>query len=371
MWLIYAGTNRRFWEDFAASGRVFLNIPGFDATPGVFGSEEPMRQHLAMSVEVARFIRRARISDPARNPSSYQPYPFGSANSKARAFSAELGNITRLFVDAKVGDLVMSPGKGQYDPFLIGEITTQWSKNDDLVVSKLAGETVPTRRVKWLRPVLARRDFPIRTAKRLINRHAITRLDDFYYEDIFDTVYPNYTWQDRSKLDLYGNAYNGKDPLQPYEAARLLKYVMASVFAYRVGKLAEFQALAFDDATATFYDEALVEELYQNFNSPGKFTVIAGGGIAALIAAGLALATSDPTGNFQHQKTEAVTNVSNSLHGVGKPEATQEIDNFVNSLHENTWRPIQSSVGAPAKRKLGLSLDNSVEIARHKADLNA
>lgn len=266
----------------------------------------------------------------------------------------------------------MSPAQGQYDPFLIGEISTKWAKSDDLAVVKLQGEEVPTRRIRWLNIALNRRDFSPRTARRLVNRHAITQLDNSVYQDVFDTVYPNYSWGDRSKIDLYGNGYAGKDPMQPYDSAKLLKYIMSSVFAFQAERMVEFNGLSVDDAIDVFYDEDLVEELAQNFNSPGKFTLIAGGGLTSiLVAAGLMMATADPGGSVAQQKTQTSQQIDAVMKGNGKAEAKVELDNYLNSVAGTTWKPVQKNLGKSAKKTLGLSLDNSVEVARHKAEINA
>lgn len=359
-------------EDFAKQSRVFLNIPGFNAAQTTFDDDILMRRHLAMSDAVARFIRGATPNAPSRNAQSYSPTPYIANTPDSRRFGAELGNIQRLFKDAKVGDLIMSPAQGQYDPFLIGEISTKWSKSDDLAVGKLKGEEVPTRRVRWMNVALTRRDFAPRTARRLVNRHAITLLDGSVYQDIFDTVYPNYSWGDRSKLDLFGNGYAGKDPMQPYDAAKLLKYVMSSVFAYQAERMSEFNKLDVDDAIDVFYDEDLVEELAQNFNSPGKFTLIAGGGLTSiLVAAGLMMATADPSGGVTQQRAQVSQQIDGVMKGNGKVEAKAELNNFLNSVEGTTWKPVQKTLGKSAKKTLGLSLDNSVEVSRHKAELNA
>ncbi len=372
VWLVYAGYNRRFMEDFHKNNRVFLNIPGFNAAQATFEDEVLMRQHLAMSDAVAKYVRGKSPNSPSRNVKNYSSSPYIANSPDARRFSAELGNIERLFNEAKVGDMIMSPAKGQYDPFLIGEITSKWQKTDDLAVAKLLSEEVPTRRVRWLNVALTRRDFAPRTARRLVNRHAITKLDSSIYQDIFDTVYPNYSWGNRSKLDLFGNGYAGKDPMQPYEAAKLLKYIMSSVFAFQAQRIDEFNKLDVDDAIENFYDESQVEELAQNFNSPGKFTLIAGGSLTSiLVAAGLMMATADPKGSVINQKAQVSQQVGDVMHGSGKAAAKTEMDNYLSSVEGSTWKPVQKNLGKSAQKTLGLSLDNSVEVARHKDELNA
>ena len=324
-----------------------------------------------MSDQVSRFVTGARSDAPSRSAKDYSASPHETGSADGRSFSAEIGNIERLFVDAQIGDLVMSPANGHFEPFLIGEIASNWSKNDDLVVPKLDGETVPTRKVKWLNVALARRDFPSKTSKRLQNRHAITLLDNDYYANIFDAVYPNYAWGSRSKIDLFGNGYEGKDPLQPYEAALLLKYVLASVFAFDRGEIEIFQELDRSAAIARFYDESLVQDLYQNFNSPGKLTVIAAmGSLASLAAAGLLLATSSAKGDFNSQKADVSQRIEQSIQGPNKEIVVRTTRNYLNSLDSVPWKQVQSEVGEPAKTSLGLSLDNSVEVATHRAELD-
>ena len=372
VWLVYAGYNRRFLNDFAANNRVFLNIPGFDATPQAFADRAIMRRHLAMSDAVADYIRGHAPNNPSRNPNLYSSTPYETGTTDARKFSAELGNISQLFTQAKIGDVVMCPGNGQYDPFLVGEITRNWAKADDFAVPQLAGEFVPTRRVRWIDVAATRRDFAPRTAKRLYNRHAITQVDRRFYQDIFDNIFPSYSWGDRSKLDLFGNGYAGKDPLQPYEAAKLLKYVMSAVFAYEDGFFAAFQALDVEAAIAQYYDESRVADLHQNFNSPGKFTVIIKSGIAAtLLAGGILMATADPSASPQQQRDAVSAQIGGAMQGAGQTVAKAELDNFVNSFDNTRWKPVQSTLGRSAKNTLDLTLDNSVEVARHKDELNA
>jgi len=372
VWLVYAGYNRRFLDEFADHNRVFLNLPGFDATPQVLGDRSLMRQHLAMSDAIAEYIRGHVPTNPSRNPNSYSSTPHPTGTPDARKFSAELGNISLLFNEVKVGDIVMCPGTGQYDPFLIGEITTAWAKADDLAVPQLNGEIVPARRVRWINVAATRRDFAPRTAKRLFKRHAITQVDRRFYQDIFDNIFPSYSWGDRSKLDLFGNGYAGKDPLQPFDAAKLLKYIMSSVFAYEDGAFSHFQSLSIDVAINKYYDENRVVDLHQNFNSPGKFTVIMKSGMAAtLLAAGILMATADPAASPQQQRIVVSAQVASATTGSGQPAAKAELDNYINSFQSTTWKPVQSNLGKSAKKTLGLTLDNSVEVARHRDELNA
>ena len=147
---------------------------------------------------------------------------------------------------------------------------------------------------------------------------------------------------------------------------------MSAVFAYEDNNFAAFQALDIDAAITQFYDESRVAELAQNFNSPGKFTIIAKSGIAAiLMAGGIMMATADPNVGFPQQRAQVSAQIGGALQGAGQVEAKTELDNFINSFDSTTWSPVQSSLGKSAKNTLDLTLDNSVEVARHKDELNA
>ncbi|WBH18052.1 hypothetical protein [Sphingomonas radiodurans] len=368
VWLVYAGRGRKFFDLFRQTRSVFLSLPGFDANETVFQSDELIRRHLAMSDAVGRWISGADSNPPSRRPNSYNPYP----NSDAGSFAHELGNIYRLFIDAKPGDLVLSPTHGHFDPYLVGEITQPWRKEDDTPIPLLEDELVPTRKVRWLNTALARRDFPARVSRRLQNQHAITKIDTDLYQDIFGLVYPSYVWGQKSKLDVFGDSYTGTDPLQPYASALLVKYVVASVFAYEKGEFAAFQKLEPHAAIDAFYDETLVSEFGQNFNSPGKFTIIAAvGSLSILASAGLIVATADPAQPFNQTKTEAVQTVSGAMTGAGKAPRTQELDGYVNSMTAVNWTDVQKKLGKPSNDTMKTSLSNSVEVATHRAELNA
>lgn len=230
---------------------------------------------------------------------------------------------------------------------------------------------MPVRRVRWLDTALARRDFSPRVSRRLTNQHAITQINPSLYEDIFNRVYPAYVWGAQSKLDIFGDDYRGTDPLQTYPSAVLIKYVIASAFAFSIGKFSEFQALDPDVAISTFYDESIVEDFGQNFNSPGKYTIIAAlGSLAFLTATGLHIATADPGKPFGQAQAEAATAVKGSLQGTGKAARERELDLYVSSMEAVNWKDVQKKLGKPSNETLKLSLSNKVEVARHRAELD-
>ena len=192
IWLVYAGYRRRHLEQFRNQRRIFLDLPGFDANEGTFSDEEEIARRLAMSRAIREWILKGEGDRPPRRISAHQPEQYPSGSSEARALTAELGNISRMFIDAKPGDLVISPPMGHYNRLLIGEIIGQFSPDDNVSVAYWGNETVPARRVRWLATNSTRRSFSSSLARSLQNQHAISRVDDKYYDEIQRVAYPNF-----------------------------------------------------------------------------------------------------------------------------------------------------------------------------------
>jgi len=109
VWLVYAGRGRRYFDYFKNEGVVFLSLPGFEASATVFQSEQLVRQHLAMSDNVRKWVNGGLSAPPSRRPGSYAAYPHAAGTTEAKSFSADVGNINRMFIEARAGDLVLTP----------------------------------------------------------------------------------------------------------------------------------------------------------------------------------------------------------------------------------------------------------------------
>jgi hypothetical protein len=175
IWLVYAGVRRRHLNDFLRSRSVFLELPGFVADERTFDSLENIEKSLAVSNAVRRWLidqRGARPSAANVSPQTFEP---GSA--EARGFASQVGNITRMFVDMKVGDVVLCPPIGHYLPMLIGEVTEEWRPNQVISLPFFDQEPMPVRKVRWLSERLTRSSFPPKVSRYLQNQHAISQVD--------------------------------------------------------------------------------------------------------------------------------------------------------------------------------------------------
>ena len=102
-----------------------------------------------------------------------------------------------------------------------------------------------------------------------------------------------FVWRNHSKLDLYGTRYQGDDPIQVLESAKLLKFAVAASMAHDLGKFDDFQSLSYSKAIEKYYNKELIEQFGINFNSPGLLRAILENATASpKIAAYIAVLTS-------------------------------------------------------------------------------
>ena len=355
IWLVYAGRGRRQFDVFKKNSAVFLEIPGFDAAQDTFYDDASIRQHLRMSDAVREFASGKTAAAPVRRPTQYSNLPGSGKTPEGKRFNAAVGNISRLYRDAKVGDLVLCPPLGHYDPFLIGEITQPWNVDDTLGLDVFGQEAVPIRKVKWLPTTVGRRDFPVKLAKVLQNQHAISIIDPVFYRDIFRIAYDLFVWNETSKIDIFGPNYSSHDPTETSEAAFIIKYFVAAYAAYESGEISEFNRLAPINAVDKFFDAELLEEFRQNFNSPGKFTCISGRPALALcIAAAIAIVTNGTNVSAAH--AAVVKEAQASVQAAQRPDIEKTLGGFLNSLDFDREKEIERDYGKKAKDKIGTTI---------------
>lgn len=354
IWLVYSGNRRKFFNEFIEHSAVFLDLPGFAPAEQTFQDIPRLRQHLRMSDAIRSYYQGHLGDHPGRRVNVFSSAASDTRTPEGRRFNAEIGNALRMYQEAQVGDLVLSPPIGHYDPFLVGTIASPWSP-DDLAYSRLYSEDpVPFRRVNWLHDSVSRRDFPRKIAKSLQNPHAISIVERDLYFDIFFTCFESFIWGGRSKLNIYGNAYSSNDPLETYEAAFIIKYFAAAYAAYVSGNIDNFNALEPGAAVASYYDPGLFLEFRQNFNSPGKFALAAAAAAMALcIGAGITVISDAQPANVNVPQVSAL--IQTSVAPVN-PAVARTVDGFVQSLSPERVDQMNREYGHHAREKIGISL---------------
>ncbi len=295
IWALHAGRGKRQYDVFEQSERVFLEMPGIIPPADAFDNVGQVRRFLRLSNAIYRFVSGATEHIPSRNLNSYSDGPADPKDRLEKGMNASLGNLVSLYSEANVGDLVIVPGIGQYKPVLIGEIVAPYSPDDAIVLESLGGESVPTRKVRWIKKSIEKRQFSRPLAKRLENRHAIINIRDQLVEghigqlskEVYRSVYDSYVLLNESKITLYGRDYNSKNPDGIIASAQVVKFLVAAMVANQRGEMDAFSNMLPEHAVAVYYDARAIQDFTFNFNSPGKMEIVAGIMFAIIIGLGI------------------------------------------------------------------------------------
>ena len=145
IYIMQPGEGYWLYEHYDRFGRVFLDFPGLELD---FEAVEPIdatfRQMIVRSVAISKWIDSNKIGrEPSRDLSDYLGQDFGLR------LGRYVGAARKLYFELLPGTIIVVPGKHYYDDVLIGELV---GKPEMFSRKKLYyGESVPARKVKWLR----------------------------------------------------------------------------------------------------------------------------------------------------------------------------------------------------------------------------
>lgn len=245
IFVVHPGEHKKYFEIFFHSHKVFLNIPGMDLSLNDFDFPEKLRKKLRRTVDIA---------------AGKEPNPIDSYSGKARGISPLFGSFSALYSRAKIGDLIIVPSRGYFEPFLLGEIISEFSATDALAVCSDEYKT-PYREVKWLRCDVSKSNISEALANQMSNRKAVIEInEEKNIKEVLGFAYGKYTYKGTSKSYLSGTNYNSKN----------LTGIIETLTA--INLLAQKLNIT-DDL-----------EIRINFNSPGGIGLISKGRKAIFIA---------------------------------------------------------------------------------------
>ncbi|MGY3617739.1 hypothetical protein [Bradyrhizobium sp. USDA 10063] len=357
IWVVFPGRGRRFINDFIRGERIFLETPGLSLPPGKAKDAATIRRHVRMSRAIADFATSTDTNAkvPSRNPSRYSDAPF-----KDRSVAVLASSVRKMFGRMKPGDLVIVPGKS-YQLVYFAEVISDFVVADVTTVARYGSEQIPYRRIRWLNIGVPRYAVPPGLQSYLSKPPAIAHLlRTPETEEFFRLAYPAYVLADRSAVIMDGPKYDGKDPLATVEANYLVSYFISAFAAIEKDQLSEFVDLDVRTAIQTFYDRSLVQSFTQNFNSPGKYGLVA---LSAILSAFVSVAISVSLKGFSAAELSQGIEVTNSispadahLHDTGV-----KLDYLFKSLHQKEIDEI-NTLAKRSKEQIGLDTPVQLEI---------
>lgn len=355
IWVIFPGTNRRLLSSFLQFNAVFLETPGLNINKAAIQSTAAIRQHVRMSQTLRRYHESSVAKTaPSRRASTYSDQPF---DGKGRVLA---GNVRKLFAKMKIGDLVIVPGRSAFGDVSFGEIISDFDPKDTLTVKSFADE-IQYRRVRWVTTNVPRQSIPIHLQGYLSKPPAIAAVPRSEFTDeFFSFAYPSFVLADKSAVVLRGPGYDGKNPLDITEANIIVSYFISAFNAIDKNKLAEFSQLEINAAIEKFYNRDLVISYTQNFNSPGKFGLLAASAVlAGFVSMGVAISISQKSPDI-FQGEIKVTNSVSPLESDVPSEAGIKLGHLLKSLGKDKIEKVQK-YGAESKNKIGLNTPVKIE----------
>jgi hypothetical protein len=302
-----------------------------------------------MSLAVAHYVRSdaAKVA-PSRNPKFYSDKPF-----KDRGDSVLASNVRRMFAKMKVGDLVIVPGRS-YQLVYFAEVVSAFSADDTVSIAAYGDEKIPYRRIKWLNSGVPRHLIPANLQNYLSKPPAIANvLRSNDTEEYFRLAYPAFVLADRSAVMMDGPKYDGKDPLATIEANYLVSYFIAAFAAIEKDQLESFAQLDVKNAIKQFYDRSLVQSFSQNFNSPGKYGLIALSAIlGAFVSVGISVSLKGYSEIELHQGIDVTNSVSPADAHLS--DTGVKLDYLYKALHQKQIQEL-NTLAKQSENQIGLT----------------
>lgn len=196
IFVVHPGESKKYFDLFYRSCKVFLNIPGMDLHVNDFGNNDLLRKKLRRTISIA----------DGKEVLSTDAY-----SGEAKGISPLYGSFSALYARAKIGDLIVVPSRGYFEPFLIGEIISDYNDEDVTIIHSDEYKT-PYRKVRWLRNDINKKNVSEALASQMINRKAVIEINEEHLiKEVLGLAYGKYTYKDTSKSYLSGSNYNSKN----------------------------------------------------------------------------------------------------------------------------------------------------------------
>ncbi|MGJ7043662.1 hypothetical protein J2Y63_006948 [Shinella sp. BE166] len=330
-WVVHAGRGRVNYNDFAADNVVFLEAPYLNVDKLILGKREKIRRALRQSIAWREHKETTGSQPPSQNPADYSDSVFSD-----NALQALSGSISRLYGQAKVGDLVVVPGRDIIEGLSqavvrIGEIVSAFDPQDVYSGGRVENQVVPTRKVKWLN-VIPRRNISLLLEKKIGKPPAVREIKiDKDTEELLGHAYESYIFEGSSSGVVSANKYDGSDFIVLNSSSELIALLVSAHAAFSGGVSPPSHITDAKDFAATYFKHASVENIEVDFASPGYWRIVgATVSLAAFVGLGIAIFSSGLSADTLVKGIEVTNSVSPSDSNVKALEESMNL--FLKSM---------------------------------------
>jgi hypothetical protein len=292
-WVVHSGRSRANYLDFVQNDLVFLEVPYLEITKQELATRPSIRRAMRRSIAWRDHKETTGSIVPSTKLIDYRGDVFSDNGLQALS-----GSISRLYGQAKVGDLIVVPGHEVFGGLLqsvvrIGEITTAFNSSDIYSGGRLANQSVLVRRVRWL-TVVSRKEISLHLERKIGKPPAVREIKiDKDTEELLKHAYESYIFDGNSSGLVVADRYDGADFITLNKSSEIIAFLVAAHAAFVKGvdtpaKISDVQLF-----TKDHFKDASIENIEIAFASPGHWRIIgATVSLAAFVGLGIAVFSS-------------------------------------------------------------------------------
>ncbi|WP_312948440.1 hypothetical protein [Agrobacterium sp.] len=310
-WVIHAGRSQLNYADFNQNNIVFLEAPYLELNKQTLATRSAVRQAVRRSLAWRRHAETTGSQPPSAALSGYSDAVFSDTSLQALS-----GSISRLYGQAKVGDIIAVPGRDVYEgiprPIIkFGEIISDFNESDVYSGVRLANQSVPVRRVKWLNNV-PRKSVSLHLERKIGKPPAVREIKiEKDTEELLKHAYESYIFEGNSSGLVIADKYDGSDFIVLNKSSELIAFLVSAHAAFVKGTKPAGQITDIEKFTEQFFKQASVENIEVDFASPGYWRIIgATVSLAAFVGLGVAVLSSGLSANDLALGIEVTNSVS-------------------------------------------------------------
>lgn len=310
-WVIHAGRARINYDDFAQNNVVFLEAPYLRLEDNVVRSKTNLRRAIRRSIAWRKHAETTGSAQPSDLLKDYDDGTF-----KEPELQTLSGSVSRLYGQAKVGDLVIVPGRDIHEGMSrqvirFGEIVTAFDASQTHSGGRLASQSVPFRQVRWLK-VVPRRELSAHLERRIGKPPAVREIKiDRDSEELLKHAYDSYIFEGNSSSLVVADKYDAPDFVVLNRSSDLIAFLVSAHAKLSQADGSKLEIHDIDAFTAQYFKDAAIENIEVNFASPGHWRIVgATVSLAAFVALGVAVFTSGLPATVLASGIEVVNSVS-------------------------------------------------------------